>query len=159
MASLQLPLGDGRHALIDWADSDLVRGFKWRPLDTGGRTYAHAWHNQLHLYLHRLVIGAGADMTVDHINGDGLDNRRLNLRLATRSQNAANTGSNRRKAGKSSRYKGVSWSKSKLRWVSYVNHQGKSRSVGTSIDENEAARKYDAAATAIWGEFARLNFP
>jgi hypothetical protein len=159
MATLEVPLGDGRFTIIDAADRDLVAGFRWRALDTADRHYAHTWHNQLHLYMHRLVVGAGAEMTVDHVNGDGLDNRRLNLRLATRSQNSANAGPNRRQAGKSSRYKGVSWNKSRSRWVAFINHHGKGHHVGQSLDEDEAARMYDVAAEAVWGEFARLNFP
>jgi hypothetical protein len=94
---------------------------------------------------------------VDHENHDPLDNRTSNLRVCSQSQNGANRGPDRRRAGTSSKYKGVSWSKSKNRWVAYIHVNGRTRYLGRSADEIEAARMYDRAALATWGEFARLN--
>jgi hypothetical protein len=114
-------------------------------------------HNRLHVYMHRLVIGAGPGDKVDHVNRDGLDNRRINLRLATSSQNSANRIADRRRNGTSSAYKGVSWDKSRQRWTTYITVDGHHRHLGRYATELEAAAAYDAAAEEAWGDFARLN--
>ncbi len=152
MHRIQFP--DGREAIVDRVDADLVAGFSWRVTGAG---YVQADRRFLYLYLHRLIAGAGPDERVDHANGDPLDNRRQNLRIATRSENAANRGPDNRRAGKSSRHKGVSWSKSKGRWLAYIHIDGRTRYIGRFSDEDEAARAYNAAALDVWGEFARLN--
>jgi hypothetical protein len=105
------------------------------------------------LRMHVLISG-WAD--VDHANGNGLDNQRHNLRPASRSQQ----GGNRRKQQRtSSRYKGVYWCKERRHWRAYIRVAGQMRWLGRFADEGDAARAYDAAALAAWGEFARLNFP
>lgn len=150
----RLTLPDGSCALVDRADARLVDGFTWRRIGNG---YVEAQRGHFCLYLHRLIAGAGPKELVDHANGDPLDNRTANLRIATPSQNGANRGADRRRAGKSSCYKGVSWSNSKRRWVVYVHVDGRTRYVGRFTDEHDAARAYNAAAVNAWGEFARLN--
>lgn len=154
-----LLLGDGETvmALIDHADVPLIEGYRWRPLHSTHTTYVHAWQGQTHIYLHRLLMNPPEGLTVDHVNRDGLDNRRVNLRLATHSQNHGNRGPDRRAAGNSSSFKGV-WRKRK-RWCATIHYQGKTRYLGTFDTQEQAALAYDAAALATWGEFARLNFP
>jgi hypothetical protein len=145
-------------ATIDAADLALVAPFNWRPLvEQDGRVYAHAWHNRLHLYMHRLIIGAGTRDLVDHRNGDGLDNRRINLRLATPKQNSANRVADRRRRGTTSHYKGVSWKTARSKWVAHIHVDGRTRYLGQFDDERAAAAAYDDAATQAWGDFARLN--
>lgn len=156
----------GHEVLIDSEDVDLLAGFNWRPLALKqDLIYARAWRRNMHLYMHRLIIGAAPDEEVDHKNGNGLDNRKDNLRIATRSQNLGNVGKLRVKKPPSSQYRGVCWDKAKKSWAvfiaadgTYPNGNSKSRYVGRFSDEAEAARAYDAAALARWGEFARLNF-
>lgn len=150
----EIKLVNGGTALVDMADSVLVAGFNWHRSTNG---YVYADRNKLRIALHRLIAGAGEGEKVDHENGDSLDNRTSNLRVCTSSQNSANRGPDRRRGGTTSPYKGVSWSNSKNRWLVYVHYQGKTRYVGRSTDEKEAARLYDEAALKIWGEFARLN--
>ena len=91
---------------------------------------------------------------VDHINHDPLDNHRHNLRLATRSQNAANVGPY---ANNTSGYKGVDFNQGK--WRARITQHGKRHFLGTFDTAEEAARAYDSKALELFGEFASLNFP
>lgn len=150
----RIPLNTGAHALIDWADEELCRGFPWHQTAAG---YVQAQRGNLYLYLHRLIAGAGPDELVDHINQDPLDNRTCNLRIATKGENAANRGADRRRLGTSSRHKGVSWRKNRNCWGAYIHVDGKTRYLGSFVTEEEAAQAYNAAALATWGAFARLN--
>jgi hypothetical protein len=85
-----------------------------------------------------------------------LDCRRHNLRKATRSQNVANSGSRK---GAASKYKGVHFRRDRNTWRAEITINGRKRNLGTFKEEADAARAYDAAAYATWGEFAYLNFP
>ena len=104
--------------------------------------------------MHRLVTSAPAGADVDHINGDGLDNRRENLRCATRSQNNANQRCIR--AGKS-RFKGVWMNSNKFKkWTAEISKDGKTVSK-TFFSEEEAGNWYDRMANQMFGEFAKTN--
>lgn len=93
---------------------------------------------------------------VDHINGDGLDNRRVNLRPATRDQNQANKRGYR---NNTSGFKGVTWHTPLRCWRARIGVQGKKLSLGLHPTAEAAGRAYDAAAVEYFGEFAALNFP
>jgi len=95
-----------------------------------------------------------SELYVDHINGDGLDNRRANLRAATPKQNVWNS----RGYGRS-KYKGIWLDKSSGKWCARIKVGDKVRNLGRYVDEETAARAYDAAARGVHKEFARLNFP
>jgi hypothetical protein len=103
-------------------------------------------------YLHQLILGCA---WVDHINGDGLDNRRTNLRPCTRAQNMHN----QRKRRGVSQFKGVYWHTSGRKWKAQITESGHRRSLGYHPSEESAARAYDAAARRLFGEYAALNFP
>ena len=92
---------------------------------------------------------------VDHINGNGLDNRKENLRFCTNGQNIA-WGKKRKGASK---FKGVSWYTNRKIWVSKLKSNGVNYFLGYFEKENDAAKAYDIAAMKYHGEFARLNFP
>ncbi len=104
--------------------------------------------------MHRQIIGVTGRTEVDHINGDRLDNRRSNLRAATRQQNSWNSGAQRRRS-RTSRYKGVSFDKSRGLWTAHILN----KNLGRFDTEEEAALTYDKAATELFGEFAYLNLP
>lgn len=105
------------------------------------------------IYLHREVAGTPPGMLTDHINGDRLDNRRSNLRIATPSQNAANSADRRRRSA----YRGVYHHTPTGRWIAQVSDAGRPRHLGIFDTPEEAAAAYDLAASARWGEYARPN--
>lgn len=150
----EVPLRNGEFAIVDKADEELVRGFNWF---LGSNGYVYADRGRWRIAIHRLIAGPADHEKVDHVNGNRMDNRTANLRIANSAQNGANRGPSRLKSGKSSRFKGVSWSNTKQRWLVYVHHMGKTRYIGRYTDEVEAAKAYNKAAVETWGEFARLN--
>ena len=150
----ELALTQGMVALVDEIDFPLINKHKWRAHPGLATYYAVTGHRNLRM--HRIILSAPAEMMVDHRNGNGLDNRRCNLRLCTRSQNAVNSAGPK---GGSSQYKGVYWSKQKQRWIAEVRCNDRKYRIGRFRNEQEAARAYDEAALRLFGEFARLNFP
>jgi hypothetical protein len=152
-------VGRDHFALVDSADYPLVTEFRWYLLrGHNGKLYAYTGRST---YMHRLIAQTQPGFETDHVNGDGLDNRRANLRTATASQNRANMGKPRRPDGSvhSSRFKGVSWDKSRSKWQAKIVWRGKHKNLGRYESEELAARVYDLAALTQWGEFAQLNFP
>ncbi len=108
--------------------------------------------------MHREILGLdhGDRRQVDHINGDGLDNRKENLRICDTSKNVIN-----RSIGKinTSGYKGVNWRKKSKKWVARIGFNNKRIYLGDFNNKEDAARAYDTAALKYYGEFAKLNFP
>lgn len=94
-------------------------------------------------------------MVVDHINHNGLDNRKANLRIATFSENRRNS---RKAKDTSSKYKGVSWHKNNKKWHAGININGRRKHLGSFDDEIQAAKAYDEVARKYHGEFSSLNF-
>lgn len=153
-------LSQGKHALISDEDAERVLAHKWSYHGQGyacrGVHYYVDGKRKTHIVLlHRFIVDAPPTMDVDHRNGDGLDCRRDNIRVATRVQNIANSGP---RPGHASQYKGVQRRKNG-RWFASIVLSGKTRYLGTYDCEEEAARVYDVAALAAWGEFAYINFP
>ena len=105
------------------------------------------------VFLHRILLGFPAEES-DHVNGDGLDNRRCNLRAATHSQNNCNKPAQSRNT---SGYKGVSQRKDTGRWDARVTMQGRQVCLGSFDTPEKAAEAYDKAALELQGEFARPN--
>lgn len=123
-----------------------VRGtarYACRTTGPGGRTT---------LLMHRVILGAPANREVDHINGDGLDNRRCNLRLVTRRQNAANA-----QPQQGRRKKGYYWNKEKRRWQAQIGLGARTLYLGRFATQREAADAYDVAARRLRGDFALTN--
>jgi hypothetical protein len=160
----RIPLGEGKYTIVDPQDFYRFNIFNWCLKDHGSNIYAArlaaAPQKRMRIKiisLHREIMGHPEGLFVDHKNGDGLDNRRDNLRLATREQNMCNR--RKTKSKTSSRFTGVSFNKRIGRWSAYVGHCRKNIFLGYFDDEITAARTHDAAAKKYHGEFARLNFP
>jgi len=166
-AAVTIPLVGGKLlALIDAEDYALVAPYRWYLQRNKWALYAQAWPSnrqggRVHLVMHRLIVGAQPGEDVDHQNFDGLDNRRRNLRVCTRSQNKANGHKYATCRGRipSSRFKGVSFSRSTEQWQARLTLRGKQLWLGYFATQEAAAHAYDAAALEYFGEFARLNFP
>ena len=148
-----VPLTKGRFAKVDEVDFADVSKWNWSCwTDHGNRAYAA--RGQIVL-MHRYIMRAEPGEQVDHKNGDGLDNRRRNLRKATVTENSRNH--MKRRGEHTSKYKGVSWHCGK--WCANISRDGKAFRLGRFTTEEEAALAYDEAARRLHGEFARVNFP
>lgn len=154
-------LGNNNIVILDAGDAGRVTARSWyrsrskqRPdymiSQTGGRG------NITTTYLHRFIIDAPRGSIVDHANGDTMDNRRSNLRIASHQQNMSN--SQRRKTNTSG-YKGVQLRCDGKKWLARIQVNKKTIHLGSFETREDAARAYDAAAIQHFGEFARLNFP
>jgi hypothetical protein len=106
--------------------------------------------------MHREILNPPGHLMVDHINHNGLDNRKANLRLATCAQNSYNRRQGRK--NKSSKYTGVSWKQWTKKWAAIICYKKKNIIVGYFENEIQAAKAYDKAAKKYHGEFASLNF-
>lgn len=142
---------------VDVADLPVVARYRWSAHVTGRSIYARTQlvigGRRVAPYMHVLLLGTRG---VDHLNGNGLDNRRVNLRPADKSQNAGNS---RAHLGSTSSFKGVCWDRRREKWLAQIRFAGRRRHLGRYGSEVEAARAYDEAALDLFGEYARLNFP
>lgn len=160
MSTIKIPLNSRKypelHALIDEADYELVSQYRWRAHSAGSGLYYAIQGARDTNSMHRLIMSPPDNMQVDHINGDGLDNRRSNLRIATSSQNHANR--KRLLRVKSSVYRGVTWHKAAGKWQAAIKANQAFHYLGVYESEEDAARAYDRAAMIYFGEFANTNF-
>lgn len=153
---MKVPLGSGLFAFVDEADAKLIAPYRWSVQRNVRRSYAMAFSGGRKLFMHRLLL-PGAEV-VDHINGDSLDNRRSNLRAATKRQNAHNSA--KCIAPTTSRFKGVYWHGQRGKWAAMITKlPGRRESLGLHVSERAAAEAYDNAARRLFGEFAAVNFP
>lgn len=158
---MNIPLTKGYVTVVDDEDAVLVAG-SWCAKPVGRSVYACRSHKRGQVsLLHRVILGLTAqDPDVDHIDGDGLNNRRSNLRLASKAQNHRNTRKPLRANGgaPSSRFKGVSWDAARSKWRAQIQiGGGNNKFLGRFDAEADAAKAYDAMAHAVFGEYARPN--
>lgn len=148
---------------VDDEDYNYLSRWTWRRQPVKGRSYAITQaHNGIRyttFRMHRLIMESICGplqngMAVDHIDGDGLNNRRSNLRICNHLQNMQNQ---LRRTDNLSGFKGVSWKKSSSKWLARITVDKKVIHLGLFGDKLEAARAYNAAALKHFGEFARLN--
>lgn len=146
----------GIKILIDREDMDFILQYHWYPLWSRNkeRVYFTTKKNRKSFFLHRLIIGAIGKINVDHINGDTRDNRKVNLRLCTASQNNMNMKTPKRNT---SGYRGVSWHKSFKKWAAYITINYKLKYLGAFDNKEAAALAYNEAAVKYHGKFASLN--
>ncbi len=158
----KIKLTQGKCAIVSAEDFDELNKYKWHARDNHGNTFyalrcgERKNGRKRFVQMHRAVMRYDGPLLVDHINGDGLDNRRANLRVVTAEQNSYN----RRKISRrcSSKYKGVSWVGREGRWQALIRYKGIKKFLGYFDDEIEAAKRYDESAKELYGEFAFLNF-
>jgi hypothetical protein len=162
MQTRQIPLSQGKFATVSAEDFRRVMKHKWcLHQATLSKTYAQSnmkingkWKRVL---LHRFLMNAQPGQQVDHKDRDGLNNTRENLRFCTHAQNLHNSPAHVSK-NKTSRFKGVSWSKVMKKWHAQIMVSRKYHSLGYFHSEEEAARAYDDASRKHLGEFASVNF-
>jgi len=151
-----IPLTQGRFAIVDAEDYNRLSRYDWFAMNSRQTCYAYRYSNGTILSMHREIMRAPKGLICDHKNHNGLDNRKCNLRLCTRKQNARNR---QARTGCSSRYKGVYWSKRYKKWRARICFNGRRIHLGNFFDEKKAALAYDNKAVELFGEFAYLNFP
>lgn len=157
----QIALTQGKFAIVDDMDFEVLSKFKWYAWCMRGAFYAmrnirKEDGKKTTIAMHRQILGEyRSGVHIDHVNHNTIDNRRCNLRPCDNQQNHFNM---KTKTG-SSRFKGVCWDKSRQKWTCSIAKSGKSIHIGRFIDEIEAAKAYDIKAKDLHGEFALLNFP
>lgn len=156
--SKQIALTQGKVTLVDDLDYERLNQWKW---------YANKQHNTWYavrgirdygkvtmIRMHREILHTPVGMDTDHKDGDGLNNRRNNLRCATTAQNHQN---GRSRKG-TSRFKGVCRNRRAGKWKAYIHAEGRTVHLGCFDSETDAAKAYDNAAQRYFGDFACTNF-
>ena len=159
----EIKLTQGKIAIVDKEDFEWLGEFKWSAFTAHGIYYAQTWNPKSlrlirgvgrYTFMHRLILNCKKGEIVDHINHNGLDNRRSNLRIVTIQQNAMNS---RPRKGGTSKYKGVCLSKRDNRWQAKIKFNKNTIWLGSYASEVDAAKAYNQAALKYFGEYACLN--
>ena len=155
----RIPLTQGKFAIVDEIDFASLSKHKWyyhkgyavRKIKQDGK--------QRTIYMHRVILKPPVGLESDHLNGNGCDNRRCNLRSCTHSQNLRNSRKPAHRRGNtcSSKYKGVTWHKQAGKWQAQIGGSSDKPYLGMFDHEKEAAVEYNAEAAKLFGAFANLN--
>lgn len=154
---MPISLSQGLYALVDGEDYEQLSKHKWSAGKVHNVYYASRTNvigKRRKILMHREIMKEPVGFQIDHINGDGLDNRKANLRICTHSQNHQNQFSRK---GCTSCFKGVSRRSNCNKWEAGIKHKGKSIWLGNYNTEIEAAKAYDKKAKELFGNFARIN--
>lgn len=149
----RIPVGQGLFATVDAADYPKLRKYRWYAYRHGRKIYAVCHAKGRTVYMHRMIMGPRKGYLVDHIDGNGLNNRRCNLRFCTAGQNRANS----RPCGGVSGFVGVYPKGNK--WRAGITYRGVYYYLGLFDDPVEAAKARDRKAYELHGPYAYLNFP
>ncbi len=141
--------------LIDLEDIDLIKNIKWHKSELQRSTYYCISNGKQGKRIHRLILNiTDPSVIVDHINHNGLDNRKSNLRICNNSQNICNC--HIPKNNKSG-YKGVYWSENRQKWCAQISINNKTKNLGRFTNYEDAIKTRNKAAIEYYGEFANEN--
>lgn len=156
----KIKLTRGKVALVDDEDFEELNKHNWQVQKNKDRNnwYAvrtdHSGKKQKTVRMHSLILNTPKLKQTDHIDGNGLNNQRSNLRIATSSQNSWNA---KIRKDNTSGYKGVCWHKLAKKWLVSISYNGKLHYLGLSEDKHQAALVYNVAANYLFGNYAKLN--
>lgn len=144
--------------LLDDCDFEIISAHSWRINPQERTNYAITTINNTTVGMHQLILPTHNEiLVVDHIDDNGLNNQRINLRLITKAQNNQRA---RVSTANTSGYKGVSYDANRDKYYAYIQHNGKSINLGRWSTAEKAAIAYNSKAKELFGEFARINkFP
>lgn len=156
-----IDLTQGKGTVVDNEDYSYLRQFKWSATKKGNSYYVSrnvrvmsGFGGQVQVFMHRAILNALKGQEVDHVDGDGLNNQRYNLRFCTRRGNISNQSGH---SNRVSKYKGVYWDKNARKWHAQIKTNGKQKYLGLFVNEIDAAKAYNKAALTAFGEFANIN--
>ena len=156
-----IKLTKGHETIVDDKDYQMLIAMgSWYVACVGNNVYAVKQSSRINglqrtLFMHKIILNPPEGFFTDHINLNGLDNRKCNLRICTRTENLRNQ---RKMKNASSKYKGVSWHKVNKKWQVQIGINEKLKPLGAFTDEILAAQAYDKAALKHFGDFAKPNF-
>ena len=149
-----LALTQGRFAIVDAKDYEWLSRYKWSACRCGRKWYASRNERGKHIWMHREIMEPPAERIIDHIDGNGMNNCRCNMRICTMLEN----GHNSRPHGATSKFKGVSYFDELRKWHAAVCIRKKVVPIGYFKRQIDAARAYDREARRRFGPYAWLNF-
>ena len=154
----EIDLTQGKKAIVDDEDYEWLSQWKWYYAHTGYavRNSPRVLGKHYMIFMHREIMHTPQGMDTDHIDGNGLNNLRINLRVCSHSRNLQNKGVS---INNVSGFKGVSWCQANKKWRARIKASGKEKYIGYFDVAESAALAYDKAARELHGEFAKLNFP
>lgn len=152
---ITIPLSQGKMAFIDEVDYESICAYKWFAYKNKNTWYAARNQGDTMISMHRAILNVTQrNIIVDHKDGNGLNNMRINLRICTTGQNLCNRLPHK---NKKSKYLGVFWDAERNKWRCAIREKGHLHFVGRFDVESEAATAYNVKAIELHGEFARLN--